>query len=184
VQASQFPRVRLGFVIALTCACVAQLLWQQWHGGVPSHHFLARADMPAISNWWGALLVPVLAWTLTGLVQARLKALGPDRVLADAALSRTLLAFAGALTYGATLALLFTLDPEHQALSVLFFGLPVVGLFLPVFRAEYVLGLYLGMLLTFGPVIPLVLSLALALISALLQVLLRPIVRRLVRVAR
>jgi len=182
VQASSFLRIRPWFVTALTVAYVALLVWQHNHAGVPAHSFGAREDMPAISNWWGALVMPVLAWTLTGLAQARLRALPPDQ--SDAALRRTLLAFAGALTYGAVMAVLFTVDPEHPALSTLFFALPAVGVFLPVFRPEYVLGFYLGMLLTFGPVIPLVIGLAVALVSALLQVLLRPLVRRLVRVAR
>lgn len=182
MQDSQFPPIRRWFVATLTVAYVALLVWQHNHAGVPAHSFGARDDMPAISNWWGALVMPVLAWTLTGLAQARLKALPPDQ--SDAALRRTVLAFVGALTYGAVMALLFTVDPKHSALSALFFALPVVGLVLPVFRPEYVLGFYLGMLLTFGPVIPLVIGLAVAMVSALLQVLLRPLVRRLVRVAR
>lgn len=180
--ATEFPRHRRWFVAALTTAYWALLAWQHVHAGVPAHSVGARADMPAISNWWGALLVPVLAWTLTGLAQARLKALPPDD--ADAALQRTLLAFGGALTYGAVMALLFTVDPKHDALSTLFFALPVIGLLLPVFRPEYVLGFYLGMLLTFGPAIPLVIGLVVAMVSALLQVMLRPLFRRVGRVAR
>ena len=182
MHASQFPRIRRWFVASLTLAYWALLAWQHLHAGVPAHSFGAREDMPAISNWWGALVMPVLAWTLTGLAQARLKALPADQ--ADAALRHTLLAFVGALTYGAVMALLFTVDPEHTALSTLFFALPVVGLILPVFRPEYVLGFYFGMLITFGPVIPLVIGLAVAMVSALLQVLLRPLFRRMSRVAR
>ncbi|HEY2092410.1 MAG TPA: hypothetical protein VGJ81_11010 [Thermoanaerobaculia bacterium] len=30
------------------------------HGGVPVHPILRRADMPGISNWWGALIIPAL----------------------------------------------------------------------------------------------------------------------------
>ena len=50
-----------GFVVALF-ASVAHLAWEHTHGGVQSHHFLARPDLPAISNWWGLIILPSLGW--------------------------------------------------------------------------------------------------------------------------
>ena len=38
------------------------VLWEYFSGGVVSHNLLARADMPAFSNWWGLLTVPLLFW--------------------------------------------------------------------------------------------------------------------------
>ena len=58
--------------ITLTAAAaiyIAGLLsWQHLHGGVVSHHILHRSDMPAISNWWGALILPLLTWVLAGRI--------------------------------------------------------------------------------------------------------------------
>ncbi len=33
---------------------------EYFNGGVVSHNLLAREDLPAISNWWGLLTVPLL----------------------------------------------------------------------------------------------------------------------------
>ncbi len=38
------------------------VLWEYFNGGVVSHNLLAREDMPAFSNWWGLLTVPLLFW--------------------------------------------------------------------------------------------------------------------------
>ncbi|MFT4567067.1 MAG: hypothetical protein ACI9FN_002031 [Saprospiraceae bacterium] len=29
------------------------LIWDYFHGGVPSHYLLHDKDMPSIANWWG-----------------------------------------------------------------------------------------------------------------------------------
>ena len=39
---------------------VVQLVWEYSQGGVVSHHLLARKDMPAISNGWGLLVMPIM----------------------------------------------------------------------------------------------------------------------------
>ena len=38
------------------------LLWEYFNGGVVSHNLLAREDLPAFSNFWGLLTVPLLFW--------------------------------------------------------------------------------------------------------------------------
>ncbi|TVR76333.1 MAG: hypothetical protein EA409_13645 [Saprospirales bacterium] len=48
------------------------LLWDHFHGGVQSHHILDQEELPAISNWWGGLLLPVLSWILLGRIEKRL----------------------------------------------------------------------------------------------------------------
>lgn len=48
------------------------LLWDHIHGGVQSHHILDQEELPAISNWWGGLLLPVLSWILLGRIEKRL----------------------------------------------------------------------------------------------------------------
>ncbi len=178
--AAQFPRSRAIFVVTLTVAYLSLLAWQHLNGGVPGHSFLARDDMPVISNWWGVLVVPVITTLLTGRVLARLKLAGSDHVAADAALRRMSLAFGGALLYGAAMALMFA-SGRSEVTSLLFQALPVVGFMLPVYRAEYVLGFVLGLTYTFGPVLPLVIATAVSLVSALLHAVLRPLLARLVR---
>lgn len=179
MQAVHFPRTRTTFVVALTLAYLSLLAWQHLNGGVPGHSFLARKDMPVISNWWGVLVIPVITTLLTGRAQARLTALGRDHVGANAALRSMLLSFGGALLYGAVMALMFV-SGQSDTTSLLFQALPVVGVILPVYRAEYVLGFVLGLTYTFGPVLPLVIASGVALVSVLLHAVLRPLFVRLV----
>ncbi len=184
VHADRFPDLRLRFVATLTLAYWALLAWQHLHDGVPAHSFAARDDMPAISNWWGALTIPVFSWALTGLIQGSLSAFGTDRSAADASLRVSAVAFVAALIYGAAMATLFRFDRESSVLATLFFALPVIGAVVPIFRPEFVLGFVLGMTYTFGPVLPLVVAFGVALASGLVHVLLRPLLLRLARVAR
>lgn len=172
MHASAFPAIRLSVTAGVTLAYWALLGWQHLHGGVPGHSFMARADMPVISNWWGALVVPAVCLLLTGRVQARLERLRPDAAAADMALRTAILAFGGAVTYGALMAIGFATD-HREVSSRLFQALPVVGLLLPVYRAEYVLGFLLGLTYTFGAVLPTVIATAVALVSVLLHLTVR-----------
>ncbi len=63
-----FRKTGLVLVAAVSVGIWVLLVWQHFHGGVPSHSFMARKDMPSISNWWGALLLPLLtSFTLNRL---------------------------------------------------------------------------------------------------------------------
>lgn len=50
MHAASFSRLRLWITRATSLAIWLLLIWQQTHGGVPSHSFLACDDGPAISN--------------------------------------------------------------------------------------------------------------------------------------
>jgi hypothetical protein len=41
-------------IVSITISSL--LAWNHFHGGVPSHHILAREDLPEISNWWGGII--------------------------------------------------------------------------------------------------------------------------------
>jgi hypothetical protein len=161
-------RMRLPLTAAVTVAYLSLLAWQHLHGGVPGHSFLARDEMPVISNWWGAIVLPVLTWALTGRVWARLDRAGADAVRADHERRVAALAFTGALLYGVIMAVGFSTG-RTEVSSQLFRALPVLALLLPLFRAEYVLGFVLGLTVTFGAVLPLVIATAVAAVSALLH---------------
>ena len=138
-----FARIRVAITLFATLAIGALLGWQSFHRGVPAHHILNRADMPAISNWWGALLIPVLTWFLLSRMKPR-------------AISRpklVLLAFAAGALVGTAQAITFFTG--HEAItSNIVLSLFGVALFLPVYRAESVLGFILAMTVPFGAVLP------------------------------
>lgn len=133
--------------ILLLCTVVfitVQLAWQWWHGGIQSHHLLANPDLPAVSNAWGLLILPALAWGVRWRLQQ-----GSNRVVWYALIA--------AFCYGGLLAVLF-LTGVQQPLAFLFFGIYVLALFLPLHRAEIVLGFVAALSLAVGAVLPLVMS--------------------------
>jgi hypothetical protein len=142
---------RLIFAILAFAAEALHLGWEYTHGGVPAHHLLNDPGLPAISNWWGLLVVPLLVWFLVGRIQRRAATLvqaGSRERFRTLVQAR----FAVAFLWGAALALAFTLG--HPAVSWIFFGAFGAALLAGAWRAEYVLGFALAMSLTFGAVLP------------------------------
>ena len=147
---------------------LTHLAWEHFHGGVRVHHFLARSDMPAMSNWWGLLLLPVLAWFVTGRLQKRI-ALNFDGEDATSKLPVSIAAgFAVALLFGILLSVSFTRGDETIA-AYLFECILLLALLLPIYRAECVLGFVLGMTFTFGAMLPTFIGSVIAALSAVMH---------------
>ena len=172
MTAAAFPKIRLVVIAVVTLAYWGLLAYQYTHGGVTGHSFLARDDMPEISNWWGAVTVPVVAVFLTGRFQRRLLSHGTDDVAADATMRTGAMAFAGAAVYAAAMAAGFSFGHDEVS-SVLFQALPVVGLLLPIYRAEYQLGFIAALSMRFGGVLPLIIGPGVAIVSFVLHVTVR-----------
>ncbi len=163
-----------GIVLGVLVLVALHLGWEATHGGVVSHHFLARADMPAMSNWWGVLLVPALALWAAGQVLRRPARPGQGDGVSGKIL-RALPAFLGALIYGGALATSFVLDFGWE--PYLFLSLFLIGLLLPIHRGEYVLGFVLGMMIVFGGVLSLMAAAIVATFSWLAHALWRALAR-------
>ena len=143
ITEQRYARIGITVIVTATAAIWSLLGWQALHDGVPAHHILHRADMPAISNWWGALLIPVLTWFLVRRMKPR-AITRPKLVLASFA--------AGALVGTAQAVTFFT---GHEAItSNIVLSVFVLALFLPIYRAECVLGFILAMSVPFGAVLP------------------------------
>ena len=153
-------RSRVFATLAVTVAVATLLIWQHLHGGVPSHSFLARDDMPSISNWWGLLTLPALTWGALANIASRLER---HSVTTRAAVAGAL----GAVLFGALLAGSYSLgysDIPRLQIRVL----PLLALVLPIYRAECLLGFVLALSYTFGGVLPIVIGTVFALIGALI----------------
>ncbi|MCP1374412.1 hypothetical protein [Dyella lutea] len=158
----RFARLRVAMTAVVALAEWIFLAWQHFHGGVPSHHFLDRADMPAISNGWGGLMLPGMTWFLLGRTHRRV-------VAQDAAATRhALLGFAGALCFGVLLSIFF-MRGDDRITGVMFESLFLVALVLPIHRAECLLGFVLGMAYVFGGVLPSIVGSVLALIALVIH---------------
>lgn len=143
----RFDQLRIGLTILVSLAIWAVLLWKHFHGGVPAHHLLHNPELPKISDWSGGLLLPVLAWFLSGLAGRRL------RRADSTALGPVIAGLAAGLAFGVAMSVSFASGHESIT-SYLFYALLPMALFLPVYRPECLLGFVLGMSMTFGVVLP------------------------------
>ena len=168
------PWLRQYLTASITLAELSHLTWEHFHGGIRSHHFLNSADMPAISNAWGALLLPALAWFLSAFIQKRLSLTSDAKDSSQKLPPSIVVGFLGALLFGILLSASFT--HGHETITeYLFMGVLLLALLLPVYRAECVLGFVLGMTFTFGAILPTLVASVIAAFSALVQLCVRPV---------
>ncbi|MBB3834641.1 putative membrane protein YeaQ/YmgE (transglycosylase-associated protein family) [Xanthomonas arboricola] len=163
---------RWGMPLLGVLVAIAQLAWEHSHGGVRSHHLLNRADLPAISNWWGLLSLPLVGWLAVSVVASR--------AAGDGAVFRNAVAGAvGAWAAGGSLSVAFVLGNESVAFGVLV-TLLLCAVVVRAYRAEYLFGFVLGMTFVFGAVLPCIVFVAIASVSAIAHFALWPALRRLI----
>jgi hypothetical protein len=167
-----FFRYRLCLTGLVTIAIWSLLIWNFYHGGVPSHHLLAQENLPSFSNWWGGLSLPLLAWLLSYRVQKRDSGKDKDSKQANIP-SHVVYGFVGALLFGTVLSIFFTLGNEEIPFYMMM-GLLALALFFPIYRAECFLGFVISMTFTFGGVLPIIIGAILILFGAVLYLLIRP----------
>lgn len=166
---------RVYSTVVAAMVCIAQLSWEHFNGGVISHHILHRADLPAISNWWSLLLVPALAWFLTGTVAKRLSAC--DFISIYRLKIAVFRGFTGSFLIGSALSIAFRTGQSDVA-GVLFQGMFLLALFVRVYRAEYLLGFVLAMMFTFGAVLPTAIGGMVGAVAAVVHLLIYPNLKR------
>lgn len=155
----------VGTALALLAELI-HLAWEHFHGGIIRHHILNRSDLPAISNAWGAVLLPLLTWYLIGRALKRVAPVEDGRP--GRLPNQVLFGFAGALLFGLLLSGSFALR-QSALTEVLFQGMLLLALLLPVYRAECVLGFILGLTFVFGVVLPTAIASIVAMLSMLLH---------------
>jgi hypothetical protein len=171
MQALQHPRFRTYFTAFIALAEIVHLAFEHFNGGIVSHHILNDRNLPSISNALGIILLPALAWYLSGRVQ--------QRIANDAKqTNRIVLFFFGAMAFGLALSTAFTLGQESIS-GALFQGMLLGAIFLPLYRAEILLGFIFGMTYTFGAILPSLIGTIVALISMLFQLIIWSVLRRL-----
>jgi len=162
-----FFKTLLYFTGLVTVAIWSLLAWNYYHGGVPSPHILHREDLPAISNWWGGLLLPALTWFLLYRIQKRLMRDNAEKSKVSGYRVNVIYGFTGALVFGILLSVLFTLDYSNIS-GYMLIGMLLLALFFPIYRAECILGFVIGMTFTFGAALPTAFGAIFALLGAIL----------------
>jgi hypothetical protein len=182
MKENTYLKIRVYFTAIVTLAIGSLLAWSHYHGGVPSHHILARADMPSISNWWGGLLLPLLTWFLLYRVARRLTRTSDEKSNTSKLPINIVYGFGGALLFGILLSTFYTLGYTDIP-GYMINGLFILALFFPIYRAECLLGFVLGMTFTFGAVLPTAVGSVFALIGAVLYLLVRSLLLKFVSAA-
>jgi hypothetical protein len=168
-----FFMTRMYSTAIVTIAIWLLLSWNHYHGGVPSHHILARKDLPEISNWWGGLLLPLLTLFLFYRMEKRVTEKNDDAMQVIPFPRSVIYGFVGGLFFGITLSAFFTFG-NTEIPGYMLMGLLILSLFLPIYRAECLLGFVIGMTYTFGAVLPTGIGSIFATIGVLLYILVRP----------
>jgi hypothetical protein len=174
----QHPRLRVGLTAAVLVAELGQLAWEHLHGGIVSHHLLNSADLPAISNAWGMVLLPALTWFASGRVEKRVARHSGGEGTTSGLRSSVITGFVASLLFGILLSVAFSNGYETVA-SSLFLGTFVLAVLLPVYRSESLLGFVLGMTFAFGAVLPMLIGSVVAAVSAVVHLGIRPLLVRL-----
>jgi hypothetical protein len=169
-----FFKTRIYVTATVAIAIGSLLTWNHYHGGIPSHHILADKDLPEISNLWGAVLLPLLTWFLTYRTQQRIFH-QHDGPVERSLIKQAIYAFALSLVYGIILSIFFTYGYSDMTGNMML-GIFGLALFFPVYRAECLLGLIIGMTFTFGAVLPTGIGSILTLIAFVLYRGVRPAV--------
>lgn len=160
----RLSRISAYFISVVTITIWSLLTWQYFNEGVPSHYLFQNPEYPELSNWWGALLLPVLSWFLLGRIKKRIISSPEEsRLLLT---KQVIISLLLSLIYGAILSLTF-LYGYAEVSSVLFPGILFFALFVRVYREEFILGFILSMSFTFGAVLPTIFAALIALASAI-----------------
>jgi hypothetical protein len=179
IERPAFIRYKILFTAFITMLLLSLLLWEYFHGGVPGHHILQDKDLPKISNWWGALMLPLLTWLMTSRTEKRMyeKASNADNDKQELfATGQRLLV---GLLFGLALAISFTNDFKFFLDNILYVVF-ILCLLMPVYYAEFILGFVLGMTYTFGAILPTAFVLIIAGLGFLLFKFIRPLLIKLI----
>jgi len=133
------------------------LLLEYFNGGVASHHLLASEDLPEFSNWWGLLAIPLLAWLCSFFIKRRINKDTSSSENQNAKTSQPQVGFFSALAFGIVLSVLWELRLEHILQYVILLPF-LVAFFKPIHFPAFLLGFVIGMMYTFGGILPIIIG--------------------------
>ena len=136
--------------------------------GVVTHHVFANEDLPGVSNWWGLATVPLLAWIVSSSIRhrrSRKKVAIQERKEKD---KRVLKRFLAALVFGIIASILWELRLEQVLQYYILFPI-LIAFFKPVHLPEFLLGFTLGMIYSFGGILPIIIGIILMIICFLIH---------------
>jgi hypothetical protein len=148
-----FNQLKILITGIISILILSLLLYQYFYSKVPSHAIMQRKDMPEISNWWGAILLPLFTWFTMGRIERQLNEEERGTEQYRKIMYNVIFRFVVALLLGTAIAFAFTYDYkvflDNVPYLLLFFAL-----LLPIYFSEFILGFVIGMTYTLGAVLP------------------------------
>jgi len=162
-------RNRLIITLIITLLVWGHILWDYFHGGIPTHYILQDGNLPGIPNWVGGIVLPFFTWLLLYRIQKRVNA--PD---AKDTISLVGYRFLAALAIAVLISIFFSTGID--VIDFIMLAILVLSFVFPLYKSEYLLGWVLGSAFTFGAIIPISFGSVLALLFFVLFQLTRSIV--------
>ena len=180
IQSDNLKKLRLIITVIISILILGLLIWDYFHDGVPSHHILDQKNLPAISNWWSGILLPILTWILLGKIKSRIENQTKIDSQYKSAITRVLVRFSIGLVFGIILSVSFINNYKPFLDNVLYLLL-ILSFIVPIFFSEFILGFVLGMTYTFGAILPTAFILIMAAIGFVIYRFIRPLIMKLAK---
>jgi hypothetical protein len=180
IQSDNLKKLRLIITVIISVLILGLLIWDYFHDGVPSHHILDQKKLPAISNWWSGILLPILTWILLGKIKSRIENQTKIDSQYKSAITRVLVRFSIGLVFGIILSVSFINNYKPFLDNVLYLLL-ILSFIAPIFFSEFILGFVLGMTYTFGAILPTAFILIMAAIGFVIYRFIRPLIMKLAK---
>jgi|ERR1017187_953577 hypothetical protein len=180
IQSDNLKKLRLIITVIISVLILGLLIWDYFHDGVPSHHILDQKNLPAISNWWSGILLPILTWILLGKIKSRIENQTKIDSQYKSAITRVLVRFSIGLVFGIILSVSFINNYKPFLDNVLYLLL-ILSFIAPIFFSEFILGFVLGMTYTFGAILPTAFILIMAAIGFVIYRFIRPLIMKLAK---
>lgn len=180
MQSKNSVTIKIFITSIILILIFALLFWEYFHGGVPSHHILQQKDLPEISNWWGAMLLPALTWILLGRIEKRLNKQDTLNQQIINPFFKIIGLFLLGLTLGISIVVSFTNNYYYFLDNVPYVFL-VFSLVFPLHYSEFILGFIIGMTYTFGVLLPTIFILIIVALGFLIYRFIRPLIFRITK---
>lgn len=138
---------RILITSVMSLAIWGQVIWDYFHGEIPTHYLLHNPNLPGIPNWVGAILFPFFVYFLLYRIHKRI-----DEDNSEEPLQKILWRFLGGLIFAVSISVCFVNGIEYTdyILALVF----LLAFIYPLYKSEYYLGWVLGAAFTFGAFIP------------------------------
>jgi hypothetical protein len=143
-------KTRILFTTVVTALLLFQIIWDYFHGGIPSHYILHNDELPGLSNSLGLLVLPLVTWFLLSRICKRIHTIEKENKMHST--KKVCARFIIAFFFGIIMSVIFSFKPDFTGyLMLLVF---ILAPFIRLYWSEYLLGYILGTAFTFGVIIP------------------------------